>query len=149
MSRPVVVITGSRTLTDVSEVLGAFDRVTRRLFHQWPTARLRNSKLLWLHGGAKGREGRHTVDTIIAEHLSGYDAVIDGSWNIRCVRPDYDRHPPGYAPLQRNEAMVEQAGGPAGGAVVAIWDGKSRGTAHTIGLAADRRVPCFVEMIYP
>lgn len=46
------------------------------------------------------------------------------------------------AGFARNVLIVEDAG-----RVVAFWDGKSRGTAHTIALAQERGLP--VEIIRP
>lgn len=44
------------------------------------------------------------------------------------------------APLVRNAEMVQLAS-----AVVAYWDGRSRGTAHTVGLARQAGVPVLVR----
>lgn len=45
------------------------------------------------------------------------------------VRPDYQRYKRG-APLIRNNTMVEMAD-----SILVIWDGKSRGSKHTIDYA--------------
>ena len=45
------------------------------------------------------------------------------------MRPQYDRYKRA-APLKRNEQMVDLAD-----EVLVIWDGKSKGTAHTIRYA--------------
>lgn len=40
------------------------------------------------------------------------------------------------APLERNKQIVE-----ASNMLIAFWDGKSTGTAHTIGLAREKNIP--------
>jgi YspA, cpYpsA-related SLOG family len=70
-----------------------------------------------IHGGAEG------VDAI-AE-----DAAKQAQVPTRIMRPDYKAHPncPKYAPLARNIEIVNMSN-----VVVAFWDGKSKGTLHTI-----------------
>ena len=48
---------------------------------------------------------------------------------IKIIRPDYKTHGK-FAPLVRNREMVDMAD-----LVIAIWDGKSRGTKFTIDYA--------------
>jgi hypothetical protein len=131
--RPVVVITGSRTLTDKVQVIRAFAHARERTrFARYHTMQ----DALWLHGGAAG------VDTVIGEHLE--QMKLDA----QVMRPDYDAYGKG-APLIRNGHMVELAAVAPIGAVIAVWDGKSTGTANTIKHAARLRVPCYVEVVYP
>jgi hypothetical protein len=132
VSRPVVVITGSRALTDRGAVEAAFVGQLERLDALGVTA-----GAVFLHGGAKG------VDTVVGDLLVGADEPA----RVEVVRPDWDRHGKA-AGFIRNTEMVKRAAA-TGGAVVAIWDGRSKGTAHTIGEAAKLRVPCFVEVVYP
>jgi len=40
------------------------------------------------------------------------------------------------APLERNKQIVE-----ASNMLIAFWDGKSTGTAHTLGLAREKNIP--------
>lgn len=98
---------------------------------------------LVVSGGADGpdslavwvaeREGLDWVEVPAEwDDLDAPGAVVkyrrDGSaYNVRA----------GYA---RNEEMVEMAETAVRGRVVAFWDGRSRGTRHTIGEAAKRRV---------
>ncbi|HIZ54736.1 MAG TPA: DUF2493 domain-containing protein [Firmicutes bacterium] len=49
---------------------------------------------------------------------------------IRVFLPDYRRYPPKIAPLLRNQQIVA-----ACDLVLAIWDGRSRGTKYTIEYA--------------
>ena len=57
---------------------------------------------------------------------------------LRAMPADWKRYGP-RAGFIRNGEMVRDAD-----AVVAFWDGHSRGTAHTISLAAAYRLPCKV-----
>lgn len=72
---------------------------------------------LIISGGAKG------IDTVAEQY-----AVAHGI-ESRVFKPDYARFGK-TAPLKRNEEMVELAD-----IVLAIWDGKSRGTKHTVDYA--------------
>lgn len=67
-----------------------------------------------ISGGARG------VDTLAREYAQAH--------GIPCteIRPDYARYGKG-APLRRNLEIIEKAD-----LVIALWDGKSTGTAHTI-----------------
>lgn len=49
----------------------------------------------------------------------------------------------------RNKQMVKFVSPPEckDGCVLAIWDGKSRGTVHTIELAKAAGIPCFVKTV--
>jgi len=72
--------------------------------------------------------------------------VYDGKVPIRAFPADWDRHGrrAGYV---RNAVMVGECD-----AVIAIWDGKSRGTKHTIDLCAKVGKPLFVyhpERMHP
>ena len=67
-----------------------------------------------ISGGARG------IDTLAREYAQAH--------GIPCteIRPDYARYGKG-APLRRNLEIIEKAD-----LVIALWDGKSTGTAHTI-----------------
>jgi len=52
-----------------------------------------------------------------------------------CIKPDYEKHGKA-APLIRNEEIISKADH-----VIAFWDFKSRGTAHTIALCIAKGVP--------
>ncbi len=93
--------------------------------------------------------GSRSVDPsneLIAQHLPPFtDAIISGgaqgadraaaryakAHGIELVEflPDYDKHGR-RAPLVRNQLIVDAADH-----VIAFWDGHSRGTMHTVGLA--------------
>lgn len=70
-----------------------------------------------ISGGAVG------VDTLAERYADGHmiPKLI--------IRPDYARYGR-YAPLKRNEMIVE-----ASDLIVAVWDGKSRGTRYTMDYA--------------
>lgn len=74
-------------------------------------------------GGAVG------VDTLAEEYARLHELPI------RVIRPNYGLYGR-KAPLFRNRQIVECAD-----LVVALWDGKSTGTAYTIDYAHERGVP--------
>lgn len=79
---------------------GHRDRITREsvlraIEKRYPGA-------LWLTGGSEGFD--HQVEEYADLHGIRWERV----------RPEYDRYPPQVAPLKRNEAMVDRAGGAGG-----------------------------------
>ena len=70
-----------------------------------------------ISGGAKG------IDTLAEEWAdkNGIPKTI--------IKPEYEKYKRG-APLKRNEKIVERAD-----VIIALWDGKSRGTKFTIDYA--------------
>ena len=60
---------------------------------------------------------------------------------LREFLPDYDRYGRG-APLRRNVTIVENSD-----LVLAFWDGKSRGTMHTVRECERQGVPCRIIKI--
>lgn len=71
-----------------------------------------------ISGGARG------VDS------TAVDAAVFFGLQVRVIRPDYARYPPRVAPIMRNTQIVEECD-----ALVAFWDGRSRGTADAIAKA--------------
>ncbi len=74
------------------------------------------------------------VDTIISGGAGGIDSLAEQYADLHrlskyILRPRYDFHGRS-APLKRNEQMVDIAD-----AVLAIWDGNSKGTQYTIKYA--------------
>ena len=100
-----VAIVGSRAYARPAAV-----RVVAALVHKHPGCEV-------VSGGARG------VDSIAAA------AAREAGLAVREFPADWARLGRG-AGLVRNRAIVEAAQ-----VVVAFWDGRSRGTAHTIGLA--------------
>lgn len=78
---------------------------------------------LIISGGAKG------VDTLAEQYALAHRI------ETMILKPDYERFGRG-APLKRNEIMVQQAD-----SVLAVWDGKSRGTKYTIEYAKKQGKP--------
>lgn len=80
-------------------------------------------------GGARG------VDTLARQY-----AMVRGIELIEFL-PDYERYGR-RAPLVRDREIID-----ACDAVLAFWDGKSRGTKYTIDYAQRRRKPVSVVLI--
>ena len=79
-----------------------------------------------ISGGARG------TDTIAREY------ALQHSLPFTEIRPDYARYSKG-APLRRNAEIIERAD-----LVIALWDGKSTGTAHSIELCHRAEKPIIV-----
>ena len=74
------------------------------------------------------------VDTIISGGAKGIDTIAEEYADKRklsklIIRPQYEKYGRA-APIKRNEEMVLMAD-----KVLVIWDGKSKGTKHTIDFA--------------
>ena len=86
------------------------------------------------------------VDLIISGGAVGVDAIAEqfaDSHKISrlVVRPRYDLFKRN-APLKRNEQMVDLSD-----EVLVIWDGKSKGSLHTIKYAQKKNKPLTVVMV--
>ncbi|MBR5134386.1 MAG: DUF2493 domain-containing protein [Clostridia bacterium] len=86
------------------------------------------------------------VTTVVSGGARGVDACAaayarEHGLELIEIRPQYRRYRAG-APLMRNEEIVRQAD-----AVVALWDGVSKGTAHVIGLCQKTGVPVTVYIV--
>ncbi len=80
------------------------------------------------------------VDTIISGGAEGIDALAEQYADAHrlskyIIRPRYDLYGRA-APIRRNEMMVDLAD-----RVLIVWDGKSRGTRHTITYAQKHAKP--------
>lgn len=82
-------------------------------------------------GGAKG------IDTL-AERWADRNNIPK-----LIIKPDYDTYGRS-APIRRNRTIVENAD-----FVLAIWDGKSRGTKFTIDYAKERGIPVQIVLLEP
>ena len=76
----------------------------------------------------------NNIDTIISGGASGIDTLAEKYADVHhlskyIIRPRYDLYRRA-APLKRNEQMVDMSD-----KVLIIWDGKSKGTQHTIKYA--------------
>lgn len=78
-----------------------------------------------VHGGARG------ID-------SGANLFAKGVWPIKIFPADWDKFGKRAGPL-RNRQMAEYAD-----ALIAIWDGESRGTKNMIDEATRRGLPVFI-----
>ena len=81
------------------------------------------------------------VELIISGGANGVDSLAEEYADQKRIskqiqRPDYRRYGKKYAPLRRNERMVELAD-----EVLVIWDGTSKGTAYTVEYAKKREKP--------
>lgn len=81
-----------------------------------------------ISGGARG------IDTL-AEKFADENGIPK-----TIIRPEYSRYKRG-APLKRNEKIVETAD-----LIIALWDGKSRGTKYVIDYAKklEKRVEIYI-----
>ncbi len=124
-----VVISGSRTINDIKLI-------------EMSVAESGFDVSEVISGGAKG------IDTLAVEWAVENDIpinVFEAAWN-NLDHPDaliktsrwgqkYDAR----AGLRRNELMAVYAD-----ALIAIWDGKSKGTKHMLKMARKRELPTFV-----
>jgi hypothetical protein len=110
------VICGSRSIRNPYLVAQCLDEI-------WATTEHGALMPVIITGGAGG------VDTF------AHKWAMAGGFPTQVMRADWDKHGK-RAGFVRNVAMLDEAG--AGGYVIAIWDGESRGTAHTITEARKR-----------
>ena len=113
----IVIIAGSRTITDLETVASAV------LASGFDVTEV-------LSGTARG------VDRAGEAWAKGRGIKV---WRFR---PDYNIYGRWVAPLERNKLMAEHAD-----ALVAVWDGKSRGTRHMIAEMQKRDKPVYVATV--
>lgn len=77
-----------------------------------------------IHGGATG------IDHLAHSWAHDHQIVVD------VYPPQYHLYPNRVAPLERNVTLSYKADKALG-----IWDGRSKGTRHSLGLAMDRVLP--------
>ena len=85
----------------------------------------------------------HGIDIIISGGAKGADSLaeryaVDNDIDIMVLEADWESHGRSAGPI-RNQEIIEQSTD-----VVAFWNGKSRGTKHSIGLAKKKGCPCAV-----
>lgn len=85
-----------------------------------------------ISGGARG------IDTCAREYAHAHGLPI------REFKPQYDRYPSQAAPVIRNELIIAEAD-----LVLAIWDGKSSGTAGVIERCREIGKECRVIQVRP
>lgn len=109
--------------------------------------------------GAAVEASGFQIDKILSGGAEGVDTgaiVYAQRMKIPCGvrRPKYNPlQPPGHrcnklAPKLRNQEMVDEAkAGPTGGALIAVWDGMSGGTADVVCRAVVAGLPVFVKVV--
>jgi len=86
------------------------------------------------------------ISTVLSGRAKGVD-MLGELWAknnnvpVEGFLPDWKRYGRG-AGLKRNLEMIENAV-----ALIAIWDGKSKGTEHTIKKAREKGLMVFVEIV--
>ena len=86
------------------------------------------------------------VDTIISGGANGIDTLAEEYADVNrlskyILRPQYNLYGRA-APLRRNEQMVDLAD-----AVLVIWDGRSKGTQHTLKYTQKKNKPITLVQI--
>ncbi len=108
-----ILVCGSREWTDKESI--------RRVLFEEASQRT----ILIIHGGARG-----------ADRLAGEIAKEQG-FHVKVFYPDWEKYGKSAGFVRNKEMLVE--GKPD--EVIAFWDGKSRGTMHTINLAQGMNIP--------
>lgn len=92
-------------------------------------------------------ESKFQVTEIVSGCASGADLLgekwaVENGLKIHKFPADWQKYGK-YAGFLRNKEMIKFIS--ESGCVIALWDGKSKGTAHTIKLAKEAGIPCFVK----
>lgn len=92
---------------------------------------------------AATKQSGFEITEIVSGGANGVDKLAEryareNNIPIKILRPDWDKFGKS-AGIRRNVDINK-----AVEAVIALWDGKSRGTAHSIQLATRRKMPLFV-----
>jgi hypothetical protein len=114
-----VAIIGSRSFADYPAFCEALAPFNDNQCHGWPWTEV-------ISGGARG------VDTLAARWATEHNLKLTE------LRADWDRHGK-RAGFLRNADIIAGAN-----MVIAFWDGSSKGTRHSIGLAHKARKPTFI-----
>ena len=113
-----VIVAGSRTATSEATYQLLTERLDNLLCHKKET-----HLVVIISGTANGADK-------LGERYAG-----DRSCKVERFPADWDRHGKS-AGYKRNVQMAENAD-----ALVALWDGKSRGTRHMLDIAKERSIP--------
>lgn len=114
-----LIIAGSRDLDGISYVSDAL------LDSPWSMEKLSEV----VHGGADG------IDSSAEEWANLFNV------STTVFEPDWDKHGKAAGPI-RNAEMAEY-----GDALVAVWDGESRGTRSMIEKALDEGIEVYVKVV--
>lgn len=116
-----VIVAGSRSIDD--------DKLVRDTIRESPHSPFHGELLV---GDAEG------VDASAKEQLEGFIHV-----EVNVFEADWEgAEHTASAGIIRNKKMVEE-----GDALIAIWDGESPGTKHTIDLALEHGLDVYVKMV--
>jgi len=115
-----VIIAGSRDITDINLVYQSVHYAKKEL--QWNITEV-------VSGGAKG------IDTL-AEQFAEEQNIP-----LKVFPADWNTHRKAAGPI-RNRKMAEYAD-----ALIAIWDGESRGTANMIQEAKNKNLKVYVHAV--
>lgn len=119
-----ICIAGSRNITEKSIISNAIFTGIDNI-----TTYKDKDNLVFVLGGAKG------VDSIAEEVVKSFN------YSIIKILPDWNKYGK-RAGYLRNAEMIKISDG-----LIAIWDGISKGTKHTIDLAREKQIPIFVANI--
>ncbi len=114
------IIAGSRTITDYQVVLSAIDAADHLM-------NIRPTKIL--SGGARG------VDEL------GERAASYAGWPVEKYKADWKKNGK-RAGYLRNVEMADNAF-----ALIAVWDGQSKGTNHMINIAKEKGLKVYVHHV--
>lgn len=120
-------VVGSRGITDYNVVADAIINSPWTALDYHPDRWATDSYTI-VSGGANG------VDTNAEKFAKEH------GFGVEVIEPDYDDWSNGHPALVRNTKIVE-----ASDAIIAVWDGRSRGTRDTIDKALERNVPLYVS----
>lgn len=134
-----VIIAGSRTIDTMNKLVQVRDENFRCLGNPLAYA------LLGLNRGNYGFK-QEDITEIISGGARGVDRLGEkfakiGNIKLTVIKPNWKKYGK-KAGFLRNKEMVDKAD-----ALIAIWDGKSKGTKHTIDLARKKGIPIYLEII--
>jgi len=119
-----IIIAGSRTITNKYLINRNIFKGIESLV---PFSKI--DETIIISGGARG------VDT------EGESWAKSFGFPVKRFLPEWNKYGK-KAGFLRNKEMINEAD-----ALIAIWDGKSKGTEHTINLAKEKNIPFYVEII--
>ncbi len=132
-----LVICGSRTITDKQFIYKSLEEYIKSLLIPdfWLPIQVKT-------GGATRKDKQKSVDLLAEEIL----LEEFGNWFdiLPSVKPDYERYHWRQAPIERNKVLANWA---THG--LAIWDGESTGTKHTISFLKKLNKPVKIVLSKP
>lgn len=92
------------------------------------------------------KEAQFDITVVVSGGAKGADALgeryaVEGNKPLAIYKADWKAHGRGAGPV-RNKKMAENAD-----ALIAIWDGASRGTGHMIKTATDKGLLVYVKRV--